>query len=380
MTSIWTALAFLVAAEAASPATKVRLDVGPVPSRLLVPASFQPAVGRLAPAAPTPGIWRPPARLALPTRPSWPAWPVLVGALEATDPAEFFLELFSHLLYPARELWAGQSRRACESALAAEGFPFEPGPSTRGIAWPVTPLSWCFGGVCWVHHYPEQRDSPLDCRLALALLRASRILAALGVSKVVWSSAYRPPSGDAKPNKHTMGLAVDVHAFVLRDGTRLIVAADYEPGLGFQDDDSCLGWPTTRRAALLRLVACRLDEAELFQEIITPDYDRGHWNHFHLAVAAAPEALRPRHTALLEVPVTRIPGWALRRHRRVADGAGTWREVLEKPWPDRLAAIRPAAPAGRRFAGLPALLLQVLERIGGTWLPGDIGSAPEQLH
>ncbi len=354
--------------------------IGSSSGRLVAPVGLQSSSQAVGPGTSAFVPWRPSARLALPPRPSWLAWPVLADATEARDPAEFLLELLSHLLFPSRDPSPGQSRQACEFALASEGFPFRSGPPTDGIAWPVTPLEWCFGGVCWIHHYPDQRDSPLDCRLALALSRASRILAALGVSQVVWSSAYRPPSGDGKPNKHTRGLAVDVHAFVFRDGIRAVVAADYERGLGFQEDDSCLGWPTTRRAALLRLVACRLDEAELFQELITPDYDRGHWNHFHLAAPASQEAIRPRHTALLEVPVTRIPGWALRRHRLVAEGADTWRRVIEEPWPKRLAVLKPQGRKSRRLAGLSALLLQVLERIGGTWMPGHVRSAPQELH
>jgi len=114
-----------------------------------------------------------------------------------------------------------------------------------------------------------------DCRLALALHRAVPYLRQLGVSELHFSNAYSyrmMPGG--RPSRHAMGLAIDVHR--VRAGDQLLtLEQDYELGL----PEGCTG-----AAPLLNRLGCLLLEKGLFDRVLTPDFDRSHYNHFHLAI------------------------------------------------------------------------------------------------
>jgi hypothetical protein len=217
---------------------------------------------------------------------------------------------------------------------------FELSGPVNGIATPVSLRSWEIGGIEYVDYFDEQRNRHIDCRLALALARLGPVLKNVGVTHVIWSSAHRPLLDPSHPppegyDKHSQGLAIDIHGFIFEGGVRVSVADHYEKGLGYQRDSCCLGRPLTRQGLLLRLVVCRMDESDLFQEILTPDYDAGHWNHLHVATFHPLDEWRRRHkqTALLEVGIERIPGWAIRRPVRSRPSRRLWELAAVKPWP-----------------------------------------------
>lgn len=143
----------------------------------------------------------------------------------------------------------------------------------RGVDTPVQVL----GPIGGVRFRPLGRI-PLvaDCRLVLALQRAAPYLRNLGVTELRFSSAYSyrmMPGG--RPSRHAMGLAIDVHE-VVAEGEVLRVSEDYE--VGFEGGGCALN------AALLNRMGCLLAELGLFDRVLTPDFDKAHYNHFHLAI------------------------------------------------------------------------------------------------
>ncbi len=255
----------------------------------------------------------------------------------------------------------------CLADLIEAGLDFQVGPASPGIKTPVTVTTWNLGGVRYVPYYPDQHLTQMDCRLVRTLVRAGPVLRSVGVREVVWSSAYRPPDRaqilGAKPyNKHTEGLAIDIHAFRFGGKIQADVARNYEKGLGFQRDASCLGRPDTQEGFLLRLVACRLDASDLFQEILTPDYDSDHWNHFHLAVFRPKETRRHKRTALLEVPLEKIPGWALTRLGHARPDLEIWKDVARLPWPKGYGRLAARVLAPDRSSATAALSLAKVGR------------------
>ena len=124
----------------------------------------------------------------------------------------------------------------------------------------------------------------LDCSLVVSLARAGELFRAHGVQRLVYSSAYqrRNVRGTSRPSRHSFGLAIDVHSFVLDEaGERVaLVRSDYEQGLG--DDADCVGEPLTDLGRMLRAIDCGLASSGLFRIVLTPDYDADHYNHFHL--------------------------------------------------------------------------------------------------
>jgi len=167
---------------------------------------------------------------------------------------------------------------SCRDELRAAGVDFRPA-TRRFIDDGVEITDGIIGGV----EYRGYRDAPLvlDCSLVVSLARAGRFLRFAGVERVTYSSAYqvRNIRGTRRKSRHSFGLAIDLHTFV-GDGFEYQVSADYEQGLG--DNLDCIGAPLTRGGAVLRTLACQMARSELFRIILTPDYDAGHWNHFHI--------------------------------------------------------------------------------------------------
>jgi len=262
----------------------------------------------------------------------------------------------------------------CLSLLLAEGVAYKEAEATEGIATPVRIPEAGFGGVRYRYFYAGKRPGVIDCRLALTLIRAAPVLRANGVAEVVFLNHYRPSFGRFKRgeyNFHAQGLAMDVWAFKTFSGLELVVRRDYETGLGFVDPDSCLGRPMTVKGMLLRKIACDLDASDAFEVILTPDYDAQHWHHFHLSTFHSQQRsrLRPRGTALLEVPMADLTAWALTRSIRQRPELRLWDEVAARPWPDKHLWIRgtlglPAVPSD---AELAAQLLAGESPVAEVW-------------
>ena len=172
------------------------------------------------------------------------------------------------------------SGTACLQALDALGVTYKKA-KRRGVAVGVE-VRGRLGGVEY-RSYGGKDPLVIDCSLAFSLARAGELLRAHGIDRVSYSSAYqrRNIRGTSRPSRHSFGLAIDVHTFVLTGGERVAaVKLDYEQGLGEGSD--CMGEPLTELGALLRAVDCQVSHSGLFRIVLTPDYDGDHYNHFHL--------------------------------------------------------------------------------------------------
>jgi hypothetical protein len=130
----------------------------------------------------------------------------------------------------------------------------------------------------------------LDCRLALTLVEFARFLKERGVTEVVVDNFYRVnarlPGKRTKRSQHAYGLAIDLRAFHLADGSRWDVEQDWGAST---DTEPCgplatLVSPTQHTAGLRNLV-CELFEEQLFSHHLTPSHDAAHRNHLHLDIA-----------------------------------------------------------------------------------------------
>lgn len=159
---------------------------------------------------------------------------------------------------------------SCLARLASTGLVFERQRETRGVEVPVV-LGSLVGGVeYWAN---DKRPLLVDCRLALALHHIAHLLRSHGVTRARFSGAYvyRNTRG-GKLSLHARGLAIDIHDLTAH-GRTFTVKADFSRGVGCNPD-----------VPLLNRIACDLGRTQLFRELLTPDYDRDHHDHFHLAV------------------------------------------------------------------------------------------------
>jgi hypothetical protein len=172
-------------------------------------------------------------------------------------------------LPPPRVTVALPGGETCLARLTQAGVAFRPFEATRGIETPIV-IEGPIGGI---RYHSAFGPMVCDCRFALALATAGPALSALGVSEMRFSGAYSyRMSKVGRLSLHAYGLALDVHEIVV-DGRTLIVERHFARGIG------CGAGPA------LNHVACKLRDLGLFRELLTPDYNADHNNHFHLGVA-----------------------------------------------------------------------------------------------
>ncbi|HET9933132.1 MAG TPA: extensin family protein, partial [Polyangiaceae bacterium] len=117
-----------------------------------------------------------------------------------------------------------------------------------------------------------------DCRFALVLAEIGPVLRRNGVRVVEFSNshAYRN-THFGKLSLHANGLALDLHRIQVEEGDALSVQEDFRRRLGAR---GC-----REDAPALNRLACELRATGLFSELLTPDYNADHRDHFHLGIA-----------------------------------------------------------------------------------------------
>lgn len=86
------------------------------------------------------------------------------------------------------------------------------------------------------------------------------------------------------PSRHTMGLAIDVGALVGRDGTIYSIQSHFGGKVGSQTCGKGAKVPTDKRGQLLWKIVCESFDEKLFTYVLTPNYDRPHYDHLHMEI------------------------------------------------------------------------------------------------
>jgi hypothetical protein len=185
------------------------------------------------------------------------------------------------------EASSGESQ-TCLSGLRDRGVDFVEQP-TKGVRTPIRLLHPTLGALRLVWRDQRNRTAMpvMDCELARALLDATPTFQAAGIRDLSFSGTYeyRTQRHSSKLSEHAHGLAIDVHQFGTIDGKVFDVQHDFESGVGdwsSRDPVACVGSPERPVARLLRELACALRASSAFREIITPDDNADHENHFHI--------------------------------------------------------------------------------------------------
>jgi hypothetical protein len=130
----------------------------------------------------------------------------------------------------------------------------------------------------------------LDCRLALILDDAARMLAAMNVTAVRVNNMYRPASklppknagGSPRVSQHAAGLAVDIVGFELASGTSIEIERDFHAVAGSPPCGPEARIDATDVASRsLREISCALARGGFCHHLFMPSYDEAHRNHLH---------------------------------------------------------------------------------------------------
>ena len=182
---------------------------------------------------------------------------------------------------------------ACLAELGRLGVTYRALGSVKGVQTPVE-VSGGIGPIAM--RAGAGRAFVCDCRFAVALAWSAPRLAELGVTRFTFSGAYVDRLTRAgRPSLHARGLAIDVHVMTVL-GQELAVKDRFVRGM----TDECAA-----DAPALNRVHCGLRRLGLYKELLTPDYDADHHDHFHLAVAPLPGSAPEAPPAVAERPAAR---------------------------------------------------------------------------
>lgn len=136
------------------------------------------------------------------------------------------------------------------------------------------------GAVNGVSFGTVRRDAQviLSCEMASRLPVLTRIARRQRVTRITVLSSHR-----TRPRQsfHRMGMALDIFAFRTRRGT-MVVNDHFEETPAFATCDA--PDPSDWRARALLRIACDLVQSRRFNSVLTPNYNDGHRNHFHLDI------------------------------------------------------------------------------------------------
>lgn len=187
--------------------------------------------------------------------------------------------------------YAALDGQSCLAELKKRKIPFTVATPSHGVDTPIRFAGKVHGIDVHGLEPPAKRATSvweiLDCRLALAIDDFAEILAKHDVVEAVHMSMYRPPPKNfkGKPARHDAALAIDLGFVVKKDGTRLRVLEDWHGGIGTKTCGKGAGpWPATKEGLELRQILCEAAESQLFNVVLTPNYNKPHANHFHLEV------------------------------------------------------------------------------------------------
>lgn len=180
--------------------------------------------------------------------------------------------------------WSGQTD--CQKQLDALGILYRPvvwpdraPPSRPHLRCHITDpvyVSEDVGGVVWRHSGAKEPAAMLvSCPLALALHRFGLLLRQEGVREVIHlgTTSCRSIRDRDRLSQHAFGNAIDVQGFKTDPGEVLTLLKHWE-----RDTPA----PKTRQGKLLWRVAHRLHDEQVFNIVLTPEYNPAHADHLHL--------------------------------------------------------------------------------------------------
>ena len=176
--------------------------------------------------------------------------------------------------------WSIRESQACLEDARALGLSLTPIRTTRT---PIPTAVRLEGEILGVSFVKTRPGAPfyVACELAVRMVGIAQVLAAHHVRTALVLSSWRTAP---RTSFHTMGLALDLTRFVRDDGSVLDVERDFVRVPERATCDGVSRSPAGDEATELRAIACALRDDAGLSTVITPEYNDGHRDHFHVDV------------------------------------------------------------------------------------------------
>ncbi len=177
-----------------------------------------------------------------------------------------------------RTRWSFRPEAECLAALDAAEISYTRQPDLdSSVAAPIR-IDAPVDGITFVMSRPEE-SVVLSCEMAARLPVLTAILRAHHVTHVTVLSAFR---SRPRTSFHTMGLALDIASFETDDGRSLSVLDSF---VETPSSRTCAAErPSDPSARTLLRIACEIADTGSFSSVLTPNYNDGHRNHFHVDI------------------------------------------------------------------------------------------------
>jgi len=169
--------------------------------------------------------------------------------------------------------------------------------SKPGIADPITVTTPINGVEYRYNGNTENRTSLMgDCTLIKSLAEGASIMREHDISTLVDIGVYNYRCIDqskSPPNctmsQHAYAKAIDIAAFVTNAGEKYSVLTDWEIDPA---STTCSAETTPGKDAFLHEVICALKKANVWNIVLTPNYNADHRNHFHVDLTSGADTIK----------------------------------------------------------------------------------------
>jgi hypothetical protein len=187
----------------------------------------------------------------------------------------------------------------CHGWLDLYHLQYMTGPANLGIADPIT-VTLPLNGIAYQAVGASSLRKTLygDCLLMKSLAEAASILRAHDISELIDYGIYNyrcidqtktPPN--CTMSQHAYAKAIDIAELISGDGTHFSVLTDWV----IDTTATCAAETAGDKDTFLHALICELKAADVWNIVLTPNYNDAHRNHFHVDLTEGSDFIKRTH-------------------------------------------------------------------------------------
>lgn len=196
----------------------------------------------------------------------------------------------------------------CHGWLDLYGLEYSLGPDRQGVSDPVT-VTTPINGIVYRYSSSSTPRSTffMDCTLALSLARAASHMRRRDIAELVDIGVYNyrcigggdPPDCPNGISQHAYAKGIDIAGVTGSDGTYYSVNDDWV--IDPDSEPTCSAPTEPGKDAFLHELICDLKADNVWNIVLTPNFNTAHRNHFHVDMTTGGDFIEYRPTPAVDV-------------------------------------------------------------------------------